>query len=278
VDALRVRGKSASHAAFQSQSEAAGNPSHEGADLPRFLLIWIAVPLVLFTVSQSKLPGYVLPAVPPCGLLLADWLRRKSGEHFSLVCTVLHSTLGGLLLSLVLLAPYRVVGAHPPRAAMAIAVGAGVVVLAAMLATVLARGVGMLRFVTLVPVVLGLAFVLRVTAPLLDKALSARPVAEELTRLQTRESPLAAFAVRRELEYGLTFYRDQPIQRYERGQVPAGDHLVVARAGSQQEIEKQVAPRRVSRVGGFAPQRLEFFWISPPMSHQHGGATGPPTR
>lgn len=36
-----------------------------------FLLLWIAVPLLVFTLSQSKRPQYVLPLVPAVALLLA---------------------------------------------------------------------------------------------------------------------------------------------------------------------------------------------------------------
>ena len=36
-----------------------------------FLICWILVPIIFFSTSKSKLPGYVLPAVPPLGLLVA---------------------------------------------------------------------------------------------------------------------------------------------------------------------------------------------------------------
>jgi 4-amino-4-deoxy-L-arabinose transferase-like glycosyltransferase len=45
-----------------------------------FLLLWIAVPLVFFTLSQSKRPQYVLPLVPAVALLIsAVWQNRASG-------------------------------------------------------------------------------------------------------------------------------------------------------------------------------------------------------
>src|ERR1700694_5477218 len=40
--------------------------------LSLFLLIWMFVPIVFFSISQSKLPGYILPAVPAGALLLAE--------------------------------------------------------------------------------------------------------------------------------------------------------------------------------------------------------------
>jgi 4-amino-4-deoxy-L-arabinose transferase-like glycosyltransferase len=38
---------------------------------------WIAFTLVFFSASKSKLPGYVLPAIPPVGLLLAQSLSMR---------------------------------------------------------------------------------------------------------------------------------------------------------------------------------------------------------
>jgi len=47
-----------------------------------FFLSWVAFPFVFFSVSQSKLPGYILPAIPPLVLLLAASLsaRLRSSE------------------------------------------------------------------------------------------------------------------------------------------------------------------------------------------------------
>jgi 4-amino-4-deoxy-L-arabinose transferase-like glycosyltransferase len=43
----------------------------EGFKIDRFLLIWAAVVIVFFSASHSKLPGYILPAVPAILLLFA---------------------------------------------------------------------------------------------------------------------------------------------------------------------------------------------------------------
>jgi len=45
--------------------------SGEGFRLDRFLVIWAGVVVVFFSASHSKLPGYVLPAMPPILLLFA---------------------------------------------------------------------------------------------------------------------------------------------------------------------------------------------------------------
>jgi len=46
-----------------------------------FLWIWVALPVVFFSLSESKLPGYILPVVPALALLVAlDWERALSDE------------------------------------------------------------------------------------------------------------------------------------------------------------------------------------------------------
>ena len=42
-----------------------------------FACCWLVVPVVFFSISQSKLPGYILPAIPAGAVLLADYLLRR---------------------------------------------------------------------------------------------------------------------------------------------------------------------------------------------------------
>jgi len=110
--------------------------------------------------------------------------------------------------------------------------------------------------------VLAVGSALRLGAPAVDSTLSARPLANELGNLESIRLPLAVFQVKRETEYGLTFYRNQSIDRYERGEIPSGPHLVVAPEGSQVALGKQVAGRRVSYLGSFAAQGLDYYWVA----------------
>ena len=56
--------------------------SGAGPDHARiFLWIWAALPVLFFSLSESKLPGYVLPVVPALALLVAlEWDGGLSGE------------------------------------------------------------------------------------------------------------------------------------------------------------------------------------------------------
>ena len=97
---------------------------------------------------------------------------------------------------------------------------------------------------------------------ILDQTLSVRPLALEIARMQTHPLPLAVNGVPREIEYGLTFYRNQLTIRYEWGSVPPEEHLLVAPENSLSEISKQVAGRHVSFLGHYAPQHVDYFWIA----------------
>ncbi|MBC7901294.1 MAG: hypothetical protein H7070_14715 [Saprospiraceae bacterium] len=44
--------------------------------LTTFALAWLIVPLVFFSFSGSKLPGYILPAVPAAMILTAEYIWR----------------------------------------------------------------------------------------------------------------------------------------------------------------------------------------------------------
>jgi hypothetical protein len=96
----------------------------------------------------------------------------------------------------------------------------------------------------------------------LNDKLSARPIADEIVRMDLKHLPVAIFHVRREMEFGLAFYLNQNIDRYEFGQIPDEEHFVVAPAGSQADVAKQVPGRRVSYLGEIVPQRVDYFWVS----------------
>ena len=46
-----------------------------------FVCCWLVVPVAFFSISQSKLPGYILPAIPAGAVLLADYLRRHLAQE-----------------------------------------------------------------------------------------------------------------------------------------------------------------------------------------------------
>jgi len=233
-----------------------------------FACCWLIVPVVFFSISQSKLPGYILPAIPAGGLLLAEYLRqrliRSEPESAPKGLVALHALLASApivpaLLIVYLLAEHRLPGGRPMLGALAIAF-----VLCAGIAVTLVRasGLRMLRFITLIPVLLAVGVVLKVGSSAIDQTLSARPLAREIAGIQTQPLPLAVYRVHRELEYGLSFYRNQLTLNYDWGTVPRQEHLLVAPENSQVEIAGLVQGRRVSYLGHYAAQHVDYFWIA----------------
>jgi 4-amino-4-deoxy-L-arabinose transferase-like glycosyltransferase len=232
--------------------------------LPQYLLSWLVVPLMVFSISQSKLPGYILPGIPAATILLAYCLPswEREGKQPGLPLLLLHAATCGVLLAGALLSPAFVLKVQPNQAVLLVSCLAGLVIAAGVAVSIWRHGVRALRFVTLVPVLFGLAWVVRMGAPAIDAAESARPVAAQLAQLETEPTTIAVFRVRRELEYGLNFYRNQALASYDRGEVPGGGHLLVARKDSLQSLESLFPGRRFSHVGGFAQQGVEYYWVS----------------
>lgn len=122
-------------------------------------------------------------------------------------------------------------------------------------------GLRMLRFVTLIPVVLTVGAVLKLGATSLDQKLSARPLSLEIAAMETHSLPLAVFRVPRELEYGLTFYRNRRTVNYDWQGILQGEHLLVAPENSQPEIARLLPGRHISYLGHYAAQRIDYYWV-----------------
>jgi 4-amino-4-deoxy-L-arabinose transferase-like glycosyltransferase len=230
-----------------------------------FVVCWFLVPIVFFSFSQSKLPGYILPAIPAAAVLLGDYLLRHSEQREPLPkwLAVLHALLASAPIVPAVLIAYavtlrRLPGGRP----MFIAVAMAFVLCIAIALTLVSRQLRMLRFVTLIPVVLSVAAVLKLGTTAIDQKLSARPLALELASVETRKLPVAVEGVSRELEYGLEFYRNQHIQRYESGEIPSGEHLLVAPTTWMDNVAKATAGRHVSFLGHYAPQAVDYYWVA----------------
>jgi 4-amino-4-deoxy-L-arabinose transferase-like glycosyltransferase len=235
-----------------------------------FACCWLIVPLIFFSVSQSKLPGYILPIIPAGAILLADYLRQyfeeedEDAAHVSKRLVILHALVSSAPIVPALLIAYAVTEHHLPAGRpMFIALAIAFVLCAAIALTIASRlGLRMLRFVTLIPVVLSVAAVLKLGSTAIDQTLSSRPLAIEISSMETNRLPLAVFGVRREMEYGLNFYRNQQAARYESGNIPEQEHLLVAPENRQVEIATQTQGRRVSFLGHYAPQHVDYYWVS----------------
>ena len=237
-----------------------------------FASCWLVVPVVFFSISQSKLPGYILPSIPAGAVLLALYLRQQFAdeENVSKALAVLHALLAAAPIVPSLLIAYIIAERRLPAGRpMLIALGIAFVLCAAIALTLVSRlRLRMLRFVTLIPVVLSVAAVLKLGATAIDQKLSVRPLAVEISGVETHPLPLAVYGVSREMEYGLAFYRNRPIVRYERGSVPPEEHLLVAPARWKVDFATRTTGRRVTFLGHYSPQDVDYYWVTAVAARQ----------
>ncbi len=64
---------------------------------------------------------------------------------------------------------------------------------------------------------------------LLDRTYSVRPLAQRIADLVPANETIAVFRVRRDAEYGLSFYRNHEVVNYDENGVPEEQHILVAR-------------------------------------------------
>ncbi|MGD0547634.1 MAG: glycosyltransferase family 39 protein [Terracidiphilus sp.] len=224
----------------------AGRP---GDAFPEFLVLWALIPILFFSLSQSKLPGYILPSIPPITILTGDYLFRRRQAGLSRWVLIGHAVLCGVMTMVTLLLPWFVAHGRqmPPLRALLVALAASTG--AALLILVVVKGFGLarLRLVTTGVLVVLVLFTMGVgpflglpaiaqtkrVIGLLDRSYSARPLAEKLAAAAPGEQTVAVFRVRRDVEYGLSFYRNHEVVNYEESGVPDEQHLLVIRVSGR---------------------------------------------
>jgi 4-amino-4-deoxy-L-arabinose transferase-like glycosyltransferase len=256
-----------------------------GDAFPEFLVLWALIPIVFFSFSRSKLPGYILPSIPPIAILTGDFLFRSRKAGLSRWLLLGHAALCGVMTVAVLLLPWFVAhGAQfPPAQATAVAVlaacGAGLLIL------IVTKGFGVarLRLVTCSVMVVLVLFLYGVgpfavipevdatkrVIHLLDGSYSARPLAEKLGTVAPESETIAVFRVRRDVEYGLSFYRNRAVVNYEQSGVPDEQHLLVARVTGRRGVdlhtpaalEEYLEGRPYEEVFSWPEQGLEVYLV-----------------
>lgn len=246
-----------------------------GDAFPEFLVLWALVPIVFFSLSKSKLPGYILPSIPPIAILTGDYLFRRRQSGLGRWVLVGHAVLCGIMTMAALLVPWFVAhGAQmPPAHALVAAVLAASGAALLILIVVNGFGVARLRLVTTGVLVVLLLFLYgvgpffgtpEVTATkrvihLLDSSYSARPLADRLATLAPADETVAVFRVRRDVEYGLSFYRNREVVNYEQSGVPDGQHLLVVRVSGRGGVDLHTPDALNEYLEGRSYEQL-FTW------------------
>jgi len=260
-------------------------PKRPGDAFPEFLVLWALIPIVFFSFSESKLPGYILPSIPPITILTGDYLFRCRQRGLNRWVLLGHSVLCGVMTMFAMLLPWFVVHGPqmPPLHAFAAALLASIG--AALLIVIVVHGYGVARLrLATTGVLVVLVFFLYGVGPffgipaigasqkvirLLDRSYSARPLAERLATIGPANETVAVFRVRRDAEYGLSFYRNREVMNYEEDGVPTEEHLLVARVAgrggkdlhTQEALEEYLEGRPYQPLFSWPEQGLEVYLV-----------------
>jgi hypothetical protein len=229
-----------------------------------FLACWAAWPIMFFSFSQSKLPGYILPAIPPLALVCAIALARKISEN-GLRIRVLLMAVGSTWLVISIAAVFSGSRGTEPhgleyvdfgRLAMSpglfgalIALAVAAVLIPAALRARPATAILLCAVLVAVAVEIANLKIL----PSLDPALSARPHAEFM-RNDQHPDRIFTYELRRDWDYGLTFYFRRELAKWTPSD--PGPALVLTTAKGLDEIKK------LGRVSGEVEQeRLGLVYV-----------------
>jgi hypothetical protein len=192
-------------------------------------------------------------------------MRTRGLPHWLMAAHGL--VVGGVTTVVLLLPRYIVDGNTIPRGQpLAIAIGVGLVVATLLLLVGWRFNAARLRVATMVPIVLLIYFLLHLNGPLLDAIYSARPLVREM-RTMPMPSPapdiVAVFHTRRDVEYGIAFYRNQRVVNYQNDGVPLDAHVLIIRAGTLPEAMQLLGTRESSFLMHDTAQDLDVYWIAP---------------
>jgi 4-amino-4-deoxy-L-arabinose transferase-like glycosyltransferase len=180
-----------------------------------FFGCWVLAPLVFFSLSESKLPGYILPSVPPLVLILAAMLARRFSPGVTTPRVWL--ALAGLLFPLLALFAGSWLGNLPADSGLStpaawtplLALGAVGGLVCAVLAWVRRE-----RFALTGLAVVMAALVIGITTnalPRLDPYLSARQAARLTAEHTGASDPVFVLGTNRALQFGLEYYLDRRV-------------------------------------------------------------------
>jgi 4-amino-4-deoxy-L-arabinose transferase-like glycosyltransferase len=234
-----------------------------GDAFPEFLVLWALFPIVFFTCSKSKLPGYILPSIPPLTILTGDYLNRIRRVGLPRWLLWSHAAACALVAFVIVLAPQHMVydTLVPPARWLAIASAAALLVFFAVVKTIRLGGIAQMRNATLFPVLGALVFLLGFHGHDLDLNYSARPLAREMQQKAPEVHLVAVQDVKRDMVYGLAFYRnEQPIDYGEDG-VPAGEHLLVVPAKDTPALEPLLAGRVYQQIIEYPARGLQVYKV-----------------
>jgi len=261
-------------------------PARPGDAFPEFLVLWSLIPVVFFSFSRSKLPGYILPAIPPITILTGDYLFRRRQPGLNQWILLGHAAICAALTMTMLLLPWFVLHGRQMPPAHAVVAASLAAIGAALLILIVTKGFGVarLRTATCAIMVLLVLFLYGVgpffgipaiaqtkrVIHLLDRTYSARPLAQEIAEFVPASETVAVFRVRRDTEYGLSFYRNHEVANYEESGVPDEEHVLVVRVSghggvdlhTQADLDEYLEGRHYEQIFSWPEQGLVVYLVS----------------
>ena len=182
-----------------------------------FIGCWVLFPLLFFSLSSSKLPGYILPAVPPLVLLIAHSTTRVAIES-PRVMAKLVAMIGG---TFILLGIFAVIGTSrlPIELQVLLSSQSTVIGLTALLSVtgliVVLLGFWQRIWTGLSIAAIGMAiFLTGITGwviPQLDARLTARALAAEVQHVRQEQELVSVHQLHRSWHYGLNYYLERSL-------------------------------------------------------------------
>jgi len=237
--------------------------SRAGDAFPEFLVLWALFPILFFSFSGSKLPGYILPSIPPLTILTADYLNRIRRQGLPKWLLWSHAAICAILVFVLTLAPQHMKYETLVPSAQWLTIAAVAAIAFGITVFLIVRrwGISQICTATLLPVIAMLVFLLGFNGRDLDLNYSARPLAQEIQRLAPEVKPLAIEGVKRDMDYGLAFYRDEPLIHYSKDGVPDEEHLLVIRANDTAALDHWLAGRVYKSLFLYDSQGLEVYRV-----------------
>jgi 4-amino-4-deoxy-L-arabinose transferase-like glycosyltransferase len=175
-----------------------------------FAVLWVAVPLLFLSLSQSKRPHYLLPVVPAFALLAAwAWSRERTWPRAVRASSAVLAALGGALVAAGVVD--REWAADPPSVAIAKGVAVtlgGVTIFAGVLAWLGARR----RVLSVVALSVPLVAAPSITAPLMAEVARVRSGKELAGVLGPHLERGATILGVETYSPSLAFYLDRPLE------------------------------------------------------------------
>jgi len=205
-----------------------------------FLACWAVFPIVFFSFSQSKLPSYILPAVPALALIAAIGAGRsfQRGRTNAIILaagiSVFWIVLAAIFLHAARKFPFAEMGRATPVLAV-VAVAIAIAVAAGILYAGTRRDLRLAVILCSIGAVATLEIANTTVLPALDPYISARPHAA-FFRNDLHPDRIFTYELRRSWNYGLAFYFHREIPEWS-PQDPDAALVLTSREGFE-KIQK----------------------------------------